>query len=303
MLDKATIQIEETLSLHNGIVSVGLVQMSCGVNPERNFENALENVRTAAKKGAQIICLQELFRSQYFCQKEDVDFFSLAEKIPGPSTQRLEKLARELKVVVVAPLFERRTSNIYHNSAVVIDVSGQLCGKYRKMHIPNDPYYYEKFYFSPGDLGFKNHSTSFGEVGILICWDQWFPEAARLTALKGARLLFCPTAIGWLDEDCPKTKQAQCSAWETVQRGHAVANGVFWAATNRVGREGKLKFWGQSFVCDPFGQMLGKASSDQEEILIVECDLSLIEKTREEWPFLQDRRIESYQDLNTRFMD
>ena len=287
----------------NRTVSVGLIQLSCGNDPEENFHKAIQNIGQAAARGAQVVCLQELFRSQYFCQEEDVAFFDLAEPIPGPSTDRLGQLAQQLKVVIVASLFEKRAPGIYHNSAVVIDTSGNLLGKYRKMHIPDDPHYYEKFYFTPGDLGFHSYSTPYAELGVLVCWDQWFPEAARLTVLKGAQFLFYPTAIGWLDGESQKTKQAQCAAWETIQRGHAVANGVFLAAVNRVDREGALTFWGQSFVCDPFGRILAKASAKQEEVLVVECDLEQIEETRRNWPFLRDRRIEAYQDLTVRFLD
>lgn len=284
-------------------VQIGLIQMSCGPDPEKNFHKAVDCIRQAASRGAQVVCLQELFRSVYFCQKEDVAFFDLAETIPGPTTEELGKLARELGTAIVASLFEKRTPGIYHNSAVVIDADGKLAGRYRKMHIPDDPCYYEKFYFTPGDLGFRTHSTRFAEVGVLVCWDQWFPEAARLTALAGAQLLFYPTAIGWLQGESEETNQAQHAAWETVQRGHAVANGVFLAAVNRVGVEGALTFWGQSFVCDPFGRILAKASADKEEILIADCDLSRIEETRRNWPFLRDRRIEAYQGLTLRFAD
>jgi N-carbamoylputrescine amidase len=288
---------------HNPRVTLGLIQMRCTRDPSENFEKAVENIRQAAARGARIICLQELFLSHYFCQTEDVSFFNLAEPIPGPSTNSLSGLATELKVIIVAPIFERRTAGIYHNSAVVIDEQGELVGKYRKMHIPDDPFYYEKFYFTPGDLGFHSYRTRYGEVGVLICWDQWFPEAARLTALKGAQILFYPTAIAWLEGEPEEASQTQQAAWETIQRGHAVANGVFLAAVNRVGQEGPLKFWGQSFVCDPLGKILAKASPEQEEILIVECDLGKIEETRRNWPFLRDRRIEAYRGLSSRFND
>ncbi len=250
-----------------------------------------------------MICLQELFRSPYFCQEENALFFDLAEPVPGPTTEQLGKIAQELQVVIVASIFERRTSGIYHNCAAIIDVQGGVAGKYRKMHIPDDPCYYEKFYFTPGDLGFQSHSTPYGELGVLVCWDQWFPEAARLTALKGAQLILFPTAIGWLEGASDRENQTQHSAWETVQRGHAISNGVFLAAVNRVGREGNLTFWGQSFVCDPFGQVLARASAEEEEILVVECDLTQIEETRRNWPFWRDRRIEAYQGLDLRFLD
>ncbi len=284
-------------------VSLGLIQLSCAEDLEENFTKSVRHIRAAATRGAQVICLQELFRSRYFCQREEIACFDLAEEIPGPSTERLGDLARELKVVIIASLFEKRAPGIYHNSAVIIDSSGNLLGKYRKMHIPDDPYYHEKFYFTPGDLGFQSFSTPSVELGVLVCWDQWFPEAARLTALKGAQLILYPTAIGWLEGELEEMNQAQCAAWETVQRGHAVANGVFIAAVNRVGREGPLTFWGQSFVCDPFGRILAKASAEQEEVLVVKCDLEQVEETRRNWPFLRDRRIEAYQGLGVRFLD
>jgi N-carbamoylputrescine amidase len=284
-------------------VTVGLVQMSCGPKPEANLKKALARIEEAAKKGAEIICLQELFRSQYFCQIEDIELFKLAETIPGPSTEALTKVARKNKIVIVASLFEKRAAGLYHNTAVIIDADGKVAGNYRKMHIPDDPLYYEKFYFTPGDLGFKTHDTRYGKVGTLVCWDQWFPEAARLTALGGAQFLFYPTAIGWLPEEDPEMNLAQHSAWETIQRGHAIANGVFVVVVNRVGKEGKLTFWGQSFVADPFGRIIAKASADKEEILIVDCDLRNIELTRQNWPFLRDRRIDAYEGLSYRFGD
>jgi N-carbamoylputrescine amidase len=284
-------------------LNIGLVQMSCTPDADQNFQKAMRGIREAAERGAEVICLQELFRTQYFCQKEEVAFFDLAEPIPGPSTEILGRLSSERQVVIIASLFEKRAPGLYHNTVAVLDPSAGLVGKYRKMHIPDDPYYYEKFYFTPGDLGFQCHHTSAGDVGVLICWDQWFPEAARLTALSGANILFYPTAIGWIDGESNETNQAQHEAWETVQRGHAVANGVFVAAVNRVGREGSLSFWGQSFVCDPFGRILAKASSDREEVLVVPCDLELVEQTRRNWPFLRDRRVESYAGLGLRFLD
>ncbi len=284
-------------------VILGLVQMTCDENPEVNLKKAVERIGDAARQGAEIVCLQELFRSQYFCQTEDTELFKLAELIPGPSTEVLSEVARRHKVVIVASLFEKRTAGLYHNTAVMLDADGQIVGKYRKMHIPDDPLYYEKFYFTPGDLGFQTHDTAYAKVGTLVCWDQWFPEAARLTALSGAQILFYPTAIGWLPEEDEEMNTAQHSAWETIQRGHAISNGVFVAAVNRVGHEGKLKFWGQSFVADPFGRIIAKASSDSEEILIVPCDLNLIEKTRQNWPFLRDRRIDSYGGLGYRFLE
>jgi len=282
---------------------VGLVQMSCDERPEKNLKKALERIDDAAKRGATVVCLQELFRSQYFCQTEDIKLFSLAESIPGPSTDAIAKLAKQKKVVVVASLFERRAAGVYHNTAVIIDNDGRIAGKYRKMHIPDDPLYYEKFYFTPGDLGFATHDTAKAKLGVLVCWDQWFPEAARLTALGGAQILFYPTAIGWLPTEGEEMNLAQHQAWETIQRAHAIANGVFVVAVNRVGREGQLNFWGQSFVSDPFGRIIAKAASDKEETLIVECDLQRIEETRQNWPFLRDRRIDAYGPLTLRFND
>ena len=282
-------------------VTVGLIQMSCEVNPENNLKKAIAGIHDAAKRGAQIVCLQELFRSQYFCQTENIELFKLSESIPGPSIEALSRVARQKKVVIIASLFEKRAAGVYHNTAAIIDASGQLIGKYRKMHIPDDPLYYEKFYFTPGDLGFLTHNTAYGKVGALVCWDQWFPEAARLTSLSGAQLLFYPTAIGWLPDEEPAMNEAQHSAWETIQRAHAIANGVYVVVVNRVGREGKLTFWGQSFVADPFGRIIGKAAADKEEVLVVECDLSLIEETRQNWPFLRDRRIDAYDGLRFRY--
>ncbi len=282
---------------------MGLVQMSCAPKPEVNLKKAIELINSAAKKGAQIVCLQELFRSQYFCQTENIELFSLAETIPGPSTDTLSKVARQNKIVIVASLFEKRAAGVYHNTAVILDSNGKIAGKYRKMHIPDDPLYYEKFYFTPGDLGFRTHDTEYGKVGALVCWDQWFPEAARLTALSGAQFLFYPTAIGWLPNEQPTMNEAQHSAWETIQRAHAIANGVYVVVVNRVGREGELTFWGQSFVADPFGRILAKASADQEEVLIVDCDLDKIEETRQNWPFLRDRRIDFYTPLSARFLE
>jgi N-carbamoylputrescine amidase len=274
--------------------------MSCDLEPAANLKKALARIGEAAKKGAQIVCLQELFRSQYFCQTEDIELFKLAEEIPGPTTATLSKAARQHKVVVIASLFEKRAAGVYHNTAVIIDASGKLIGKYRKMHIPDDPLYYEKFYFTPGDLGFQTHDTAYAKVGALVCWDQWFPEAARLTALSGSEFIFYPTAIGWLPGEEEEMNQAQHSAWETMQRAHAIANGVYVVVVNRVGREGKLNFWGQSFVADPFGRIIAKASADKEEVLVVACDLDKIEKTRQNWPFLRDRRIDAYDKLSYR---
>jgi len=265
------------------------------------MKKAIAGIGSAAKKGAQIVCLQELFRSQYFCQTEDIELFKLAETIPGPSTQALGKVAQQKNVVIIASLFEKRTAGVYHNTAVIIDKSGKVVGKYRKMHIPDDPLYYEKFYFTPGDLGFQTHDTAYGKIGTLVCWDQWFPEAARLTALGGAQFLFYPTAIGWLPNEETEVNEAQHAAWETIQRAHAIANGVFVVVVNRVGRQGKLNFWGQSFVADPFGRILAKASPAEEEVLVVKCDLTKIDETRQNWPFLRDRRIDAYDGLRLRY--
>jgi N-carbamoylputrescine amidase len=284
-------------------VTVGLVQMSCEQKPQANLKKAIARIGEAAKKGAQIVCLQELFRSPYFCQTEDIELFKLAETIPGPTTDSLSRVAKQKKVVIIVSLFEKRAAGVYHNTAVIIDADGKIAGKYRKMHIPDDPLYYEKFYFTPGDLGFNTHDTRFGKVGTLVCWDQWFPEAARLTALSGAQLLFYPTAIGWLPGEKDEMNMAQHSAWETIQRAHAIANGIFVVVVNRVGHEGQLNFWGQSFVVDPFGRIIAKASADKEEVLVVDCDLRTIEETRQNWPFLRDRRIDAYQGLSYRYAD
>jgi len=285
--------------------TVGLIQMSCSLDPRQNFDKAEARIEEAAKQGAQIICLQELFRSQYFCREENADLFELAEPIPGPSTESLSKLARSLNVVIIGSLFERRAAGIYHNTAVVLDAGGAPLGKYRKMHIPDDPLYYEKFYFTPGDLGFPNFDTRFGRIGVLVCWDQWYPEGARLSSLGGANILFYPTAIGWHPSEKQQVGAAQLDAWRTIQRSHAIANGVFVAAVNRLGFEGTpesgLEFWGHSFVCDPFGQVLAEASADREEILVVECDLKRVEEVRRNWPFLRDRRIDAYSPILNRW--
>ena len=287
----------------SNIVKVALVQMSCDQKPESNLKKAIARIGEAAKKGAQIVCLQELFRSQYFCQTEDIELFNLAETVPGPTTDALGKVAGQKKVVIVASIFERRAAGVYHNTAVIINANGKIVGKYRKMHIPDDPLYYEKFYFTPGDLGFQTHGTQYARVGALVCWDQWFPEAARITALSGAEFIFYPTAIGWLPGETEEMNQAQHSAWETIQRAHAIANGVYVVAVNRVGREGKLNFWGQSFVADPFGRIVARAAADNEELLVVECDLNKIEETRQNWPFLRDRRIDAYGQITSRIID
>jgi N-carbamoylputrescine amidase len=286
---------------------VGLIQMACSLDPAENLAKAEWRIREAAGRGAQIICLQELFRSQYFCREEDTRLFDLAESIPGPSSDALSQLARELNVVIVGSLFERRAAGVYHNTAVVIDASGALLGLYRKMHIPDDPLYLEKFYFTPGDLGFRNFDTRYGRVAALVCWDQWYPEAARLAALGGADILFYPTAIGWHPAEKAQHGAAQHDAWRTIQRSHAIANGVYVAAVNRVGFEGPpdcgLEFWGASFVADPFGRMLAEASHDNEEILIVECDRRQMEEVRRNWPFLRDRRIDAYSGIVNRLID
>jgi len=282
-------------------ISVGLVQMACSPDASKNLEKAVDSIRAAAKQGAHIICLPELFLTQYFCQTEDPDNFSLAEPLPGPTSTTLSNLAKELQVVLIVPLFEKRTQGIYHNTAIVIDADGSIAGTYRKMHIPDDPCFFEKFYFTPGDTGFKSFSTRYGKVGVLICWDQWFPEAARLTALSGAQFLFYPTAIGYQDEDA-KVSQQQISAWETIQKSHAISNGVFLASVNRVGRENALTFWGKSFICNPFGEVIGQAE-DEPQILIAKCSLSEIESTRQNWPFLRDRRVDAYQGLSKLYLD
>jgi len=292
----------------------GLVQMACGPDPALNLQKALDRIGAAAALGAQVVCLPELFQTQYFCQREDAALFDLAEPIPGPSSEALADAARRHGVVLVASLFERRAPGVYHNSAVLFDADGSLCDIYRKMHIPDDPLYYEKFYFTPGDLGFRALDTRVGRIGTLVCWDQWFPEAARLTALAGAMILFYPTAIGWHPQEKVQFGVVQHDAWQTVQRGHAIANGVYVAAVNRVGFEqgdirGRraeglgLEFWGGSFLCDPFGRVIAQASHDQEEILVAEVDLGFLEDTRRNWPFLRDRRIDSYGDLTRRMVD
>jgi N-carbamoylputrescine amidase len=284
-------------------VKVGLIQMSCGETPSANLAKAMERIEAAAKKGARIVCLQELFRSRYFCQSEDAGNFKFAETIPGPSTEALGQLARRKKIVIVASLFEKRAAGIYHNTAVVIDADGSIAGKYRKMHIPDDPLYYEKFYFTPGDLGFPSFQTRYAKIAVLICWDQWFPEGARLATLAGAQIIFYPTAIGWIPNEPRSVARDQRNAWELIQRSHAVANGVFVAVANRFGREGKIDFWGHSFVAGPFGEIVAHAGDKREEILIAKCDLGKIEQTRQSWPFLRDRRIDAYSLLLTRMLD
>jgi len=284
-------------------ISVGLVQMSCSTDPAANLDKAVARVREATKRGAKVVCLQELFRSQYFCQSEDTRNYELAETIPGPSTETLGKIAREHGIVIVASLFEKRAEGVFHNTAAVLDADGSIAGCYRKMHIPDDPLYYEKYYFTPGDLGFKSFVTRHARLGVLVCWDQWFPEAARLTALSGAEILFYPTAIGWHPSEKAQYGAAQHSAWETMQRSHAIANGCFVAVPNRVGTEGGLEFWGASFVADPFGEVLERASHEREEILVVECKRERISFVRRNWPFLRDRRVDAYDGLLKRYLD
>ena len=294
--------------------NVGLVQMRMGPDPEANLASAIRHVREAARLGANIVCLPELFRAQYFCQREDIRLFDLAEPIPGPSTARLAEVAREARVCIIASLFERRAPGLYHNTAVTLNVDGSIASVYRKMHIPDDPLYYEKFYFTPGDLGFQAVDTAFGRVGTLVCWDQWYPEGARLTALQGAEILFYPTAIGWHPAEKDEFGAAQYDAWQTIQRAHAIANGVYVAGVNRVGHENGdilgncaagagLEFWGGSFLADPFGRIIAKASHDAEEILLAEIDPALLEDTRRNWPFLRDRRIDAYGSITQRFLD
>ncbi len=284
-------------------IAVGYVQMSCSDDIESNVEKAIAGIRTAAKKGAGIVCLQELFSSLYFCITEEYGPFQLAEPIPGPTTERLQQVAREENVVIIASLFEKRTEGVYHNTAAVIDAGGAYLGKYRKMHIPDDPSYFEKFYFTPGDLGFRVFQTSVGKIAVLICWDQWYPEAARIAALQGAQLLFYPTAIGWADGEKEEVKQQQWSAWHTIQRAHAIANGIPVVAVNRVGHEGNQTFWGRSFIAGTFGEVLYQSPSDAEDIAIVNVDIGKIDSTRVHWPFLRDRRIDAYGDILKRFVD
>jgi N-carbamoylputrescine amidase len=293
---------------------VGLVQMRMSPDPEANFAAAIEHIREAARRGANLICLPELFRTQYFCQREDLHLVDLAEPIPGPSTAQLAEVARELRVAIIASLFERRAAGLYHNTAVTLNADGAIVSVYRKMHIPDDPLYYEKYYFAPGDLGFQAVDTAFGRVGTLVCWDQWYPEGARLTALQGAEALFYPTAIGWHPAEKDEFGAAQYDAWQTIQRSHAIANGVYVAGVNRVGVEHGdilgnrvdgvgIEFWGGSFLADPFGRVIAQAAHDAEEILIGEIDLALIEETRRNWPFLRDRRIDAYAPITKRFLD
>jgi N-carbamoylputrescine amidase len=285
---------------------VGLVQMSCSVDPESNLQKAICGVREASGKGAEIVCLQELFRSQYFCREENAELFDLAETIPGPSTEALGAVAKELQVSIIASLFEKRAAGLYHNTAAILEADGSLKGVYRKMHIPDDPLYYEKFYFTPGDLGFQNFETKYSRIGVLVCWDQWYPEAARITSLQGANVLFYPTAIGWHPAEKAEYGEAQLDAWRTMQRAHAISNGVFVAAVNRTGYEGSkesgLEFWGNSFVADPFGRILTQAGADEEAVLVTECDPKQMDEVRRNWPFLRDRRIDAYGPIINRWL-
>jgi N-carbamoylputrescine amidase len=287
------------------VVTIGVVQSSCVKDKAANLQQALNKIRDAAGKGSKIICLQELFTSLYFCDTEDYENFKLAETIPGPSTDALAKLAAELQVVIIASLFEKRTAGIYHNTVAVLDADGTFLGKYRKMHIPDDPAYYEKFYFTPGDLGYKIFKTKFARLGVLICWDQWYPEASRITALMGAEILFYPTAIGWATSQDDATNSEQFNAWQTIQCSHAVANGVYVVSVNRVGLEqnGAMRFWGGSFIANPFGRILCRASHDKEEIMVQDIDIEKTDHYRTHWPFLRDRRIDSYQPITKRFID
>ncbi|PLK42894.1 carbon-nitrogen hydrolase [Emticicia sp. TH156] len=285
-------------------IKVGLVQMSCTADVAENIDKAIEGIKKAAGSGANIVCLQELFTSLYFCDVEDHSNFNLAEAIPGPTTMKLSEIARDLNVVIIASLFEKRAAGLYHNTTAVIDADGTYLGKYRKMHIPDDPGYYEKFYFTPGDLGYKVFDTKFAKIGVLICWDQWYPEASRITALMGAEVLFYPTAIGWdVNEPQNEANIEQYNAWQTIQRSHAVANGVHVVSVNRVGREAEQQFWGGSFVANPFGSLLYLASHDKEEVHVQEIDLALTEKYRTTWPYLRDRRIDSYEPILKRYID
>jgi N-carbamoylputrescine amidase len=290
------------------MLKLGLVQMRCSIDPSENVDKAESMIRAAASEGANIICLQEIFNTIYFCQAEDHKYFKFAEEIPGATTDRLGKLAAELGVVIIAPIFERRAAGIYHNSAAIIDADGRCIGKYRKMHIPDDPLFYEKFYFTPGDLGFKSWKTRFATFGVLICWDQWYPEGARLTALRGAEILFYPTAIGWHPSEKAEFGKQQHAAWETIQRSHAIANGCYVAVPNRTGHETPIggdgiEFWGQSFVADPSGEIVAKASADREESLVVEVDLAQLDRQRTHWPFFRDRRVDAYAEISARYID
>jgi len=286
-------------------VKIGMVQMSCSADKDENIKKAISKIREAAGKGAQIICLQELFTSLYFCDVEDYENFRLAEPIPGPTTDSLKTVAKELGVVIIASLFEKRAHGIYHNTTAVIDADGEYLDKYRKMHIPDDPAYFEKFYFTPGDLGYKVFKTRFATIGVLICWDQWYPEAARITSLMGAEILFYPTAIGWATSQDESTNMEQYNAWQTIQRSHAIANGIHVVSVNRVGfeQEGRMKFWGGSFIANPFGSLIVQASHDKEEAIVHELDTEATDRYRTHWPFMRDRRIDSYQPITKRYID
>lgn len=285
---------------------IGLVQMSCSTDPDANLQKAIKGVREAVSKGAEIVCLQELFRSRYFCREENAELFDLAESIPGPSTEALSSVAKELQVSIVASLFEKRAAGLYHNTAAILDADGSLIGMYRKMHIPDDPLYYEKYYFTPGDLGFQNFETRYSRIGVLVCWDQWYPEGARITSLQGANVLFYPTAIGWHPAEKEQYGAAQLDAWRTIQRSHSISNGVFVAAANRTGLEGpvesQLEFWGNSFVSDPFGRVIAQASTENEETLVVECDPKQMDEVRRNWPFIRDRRVDAYGPITNRWL-
>lgn len=285
---------------------IGLVQMACSAETEANLGKAVQGIREAAARGAEIVCLEELFRSQYFCREENAELFNLAEPIPGPSTEALGEVAKELQVSIVASLFEKRAQGLYHNTAAILDADGSLLGVYRKMHIPDDPLYFEKFYFTPGDLGFQNFNTRYSRIGVLVCWDQWYPEGARITSLQGANVLFYPTAIGWHPSEKEKYGEAQLDAWRTIQRAHAIANGIFVAAVNRTGFEGPhdngLEFWGNSFVADPFGRVIAQAPTREEQVLVAECDPKQMDEVRRNWPFLRDRRIDAYTPITNRWL-
>ncbi len=292
--------------MREGKFTVGIAQFACSTDVAANLDKAVEMIREAAKQGAQVVCLQELFRSQYFCREENAALFDLAEPIPGPSTETISKVAKDAGVAVVASLFEKRAQGLYHNTAAILDADGSMLGIYRKMHIPDDPLYYEKFYFTPGDTGFLNFNTKFGRIGTLVCWDQWYPEGARLSALGGASVLFYPTAIGWHPSEKEKYGPAQLDAWRTIQRAHAIANGIYVCAVNRIGFEGTpdagLEFWGSSFIADPFGQVIAQASVDREEVLVAEIDPARMDEVRRNWPFLRDRRIDAYGSLTSRWI-
>jgi N-carbamoylputrescine amidase len=290
------------------MLKLGLVQMRSSMDPPENVDKAEAMIREAAARGARIICLQEIFTTVYFCQVEDHSYFRFAEEIPGSTTARLGKVAKELGVVIIAPMFEKRAAGLYHNTAAIIDADGSYLGKYRKMHIPDDPLFYEKFYFTPGDLGFKSWKTRYATIGVLICWDQWYPEGARLTVLSGAEILFYPTAIGWHPSEKEEYGARQHSSWETIQRGHAIANGCYVAVPNRTGHEAPaggdgIEFWGQSFVADPSGEIVAKAGVDEEEVLVVDIDLTLLDRQRTHWPFLRDRRVDAYAEISKRYID